>query len=153
MKPLRMSRFGVLTVAALACVLLLTLALPKPKIRKPQLVDGARIVKAFARYNKDAAQPGESPPSSVTLGALVRRGYLTSQDVKPFEGAKVTFCAGADETTPQSVVCVAQMPDGTIEVVLADGSIQGLTRSRWQEYLTNLGQPNARYGMAYLQSN
>jgi len=27
------------------------------------------------------------------------------------------------------------MPDGTVEAVMADGSVQGFTRSRWEEFL------------------
>lgn len=139
---MHMSRSGIAVVGAVVCILLLALVLPKPKIQEPQLVDGDRMAKALAQYIRDAATRGESPPSSVTLDALVQKGYLTPQNVKPFEEAKVTFYAGALETRPQSVLCSAEMPDGTIQVILADGSVQGLTRGRWQQYLANLGAAN-----------
>jgi hypothetical protein len=142
MNAMRIPWSGIVVAAAVACILLAGLVLPKPKAQKPHLVDGERMVKAFAQYVKDASKRREPPPSSITLDALLQLGYLTSEDVKPFEGAKVTFYAGADETRPQSVLCAAQMPDGTVQAVLADGSVQQLTRSRWQDYLTNLGQPD-----------
>jgi hypothetical protein len=68
---------------------------------------------------------------------LLQAGYLTPEDAKPFGDAKVIFYATADTSKPDSILIEARMPDGSVQVVLADGSVHQYSQSRLEELRSN----------------
>jgi len=62
--------------------------------------------------------------------------------VAAFDGIEVTFFAGASETSPQAILAVARQraDDKQVTCLLADGSVAGFSRSRYEEMLKNSGQ-------------
>jgi len=115
----------------------------RPSGETQQTVNGERLANALARYSRDIAKQGQGIPVSVTLETLLQAGYLTAEDVKPFGEAKVIFYATADTSKPQSILIEARMPDGSVQVVLADGSVQQFSQSRWEEVMRNSVTPRA----------
>ena len=109
--------------------------------RRSGTIDGARLTAALARYAQDRRTLGEVPGPSVTMESLVQKGYLTPQDVKPFQGATVSFFAETGDADPQGVLVEARMPDGMVVAVLGDGSVQQFTPRRWEEHRGRIGQP------------
>jgi len=75
------------------------------------------------------------------LQDLLQGGYLTTNDVRAFEGMDVIFSTQADVTRPQMILARARMPDGQFICLLADGSVQQFTAARLKEALGNSGQP------------
>jgi hypothetical protein len=54
----------------------------------------------------------------------------------------VTFITRADESHPQMILARARTLDGQFICLLADGSVQQFSRSRYEDMRTNLGQPD-----------
>jgi hypothetical protein len=79
---------------------------------------------------------------------LLRGGYLTTNDVKAFEGLDLTFFTQAEDRNPQMILMRTRMPDGKFVCALADGSVQQFSKFRYEEALRNAGQqvdaPNER---------
>lgn len=138
----RISRFGVAVIVILLFVFAGVMFLPWPRGERQRVVDGERIAKAMAQYARDVSARGERLRPSVTLDELVRGGYLTEEDAKPLtEGfAKVIFYTDATGTNPQSLLVEAQMTNGDVQAVLADGSVQQFTAARWAEFRRGVGQ-------------
>ncbi len=114
--------------------------------RQQASVNGDRLVAALAQYAKDLRSHGQPLPSSVTLDTLVGSGYLQPEDAKPFAGVNVIFHSDASEAYPQSILMQAHMPDGTVLAVLADGSVQALTRERFEEFTRTNSQHRSANG-------
>lgn len=76
----------------------------------------------------------------VLLADLVSGGYLTAVDAEPFEGRKVLVSPVADETYPQMFLVEVEARDGLVFALLADGSIQGFTAQRLDEFRNSVGQ-------------
>lgn len=123
-------------LAVLAMILIIFDARPRPTA----LINGERLANAMARYTKDLHSRGEALPPTITLDALVGQGYLSAEDTKPLQGFELVFHTGALDTNPQMVLVEARMPDGQMQAVLADGSVQIFSRSRWAELQRNVGQ-------------
>jgi competence protein ComGC len=77
-------------------------------------------VQAFARDRK-------ATDSAVPLRELVSDGYLRAQDIRGLEDRDVTVSLRADETTP-AAIWIRVRAGGSDIVLLADGSIQRVTR-------------------------
>jgi hypothetical protein len=142
----RLRIFGIVAgVSMLAVILVVFAARPKPA----RLINGERLANAMARYTKDLHSRGEALPPTITLDTLVAKGYLNTEDTKPMQGIDLIFHTDAVDTSPQMFLVEAHMPDGQIQVVLADGSVQQYSRSRWAEAQRNVGQqveaPNERH--------
>lgn len=126
-------------VGLLACLALFYFA-AKPS-KDASRVNGDLFVRALANYARDCRTRGQPLPQSVTLEDLVRGGYLRTEDAGTFEGVAVTFFTDApDETRPQNILVAARLPDGTVQVVLGDGSVQAFTAQRFAEHLKASGQ-------------
>ncbi len=123
----------VIVAVAVACIVVFSVV--ELMLPEPATVDGPRLVNALAQYARDLRIRGAPIPPTVTLDTLLRLGYVTPADVKPFRGAKVTFYADADSSRPQSILVQADKPDGTVEAILADGSVQQFSKQMWQEVL------------------
>ena len=72
-------------------------------------------------------------PQTVTFSQLISQGYLGSNVLKSFGASEVTVFLNADETHPQNFLMDALMPDGSHTTVLSDGSVQGFSKSRFQQ--------------------
>jgi hypothetical protein len=85
---------------------------------------------------------------------LVGGGYLTTNDVAAFDGMEVTFFSPHDDGGPQLILAVARprTPDGQYICLLADGSVQQWSRSRYEDMRTNLGQEGAANGSQPIRS-
>jgi hypothetical protein len=142
----RVRIYGIVAgLSVLAVILILFGARPKPT----PLINGERLANAMARYTADLHSRGEAVPPTITLDTLVGQGYLRAEDTKPLEGVELVFHTDAVDTNPNMFLVEARMPDGQIQVVLADGSVQQYTHSRWAEARRNVGQqvaaPNERH--------
>ena len=133
---------GAAFVVLCAAAVLLVIELGAPA---PPVVNGPRLVNALAQYTWDLRSRGAPTPPSVTLDTLLKSGYLTPADVKPFQGARVTFYLDASAAYPQSILMEADMPDGTVEAVLGDGSVQQFSKQKWEDALKNRGQDGAAH--------
>ena len=101
-----------------------------------------KLISALQAFSRDQAAAGRRLPPEVSMDDLLRGGYLTTNDVRAFEGMEVTFRTEADESHPQMILARARMPDGQFICALADGSVQGVSRERFEELRTHLGQQN-----------
>jgi len=126
-------------LAVLAVILILIEARPRPT----PLINGQRLANAMARYTKDLHSRGEALPPTITLDTLVGQGYLSAEDTKPLQGVDLVFHTDAVDTNPQMILVEARMPDGQMQAVLADGSVQQFSRSRWAEVQKNVGQQDS----------
>src|SRR5207253_2949556 len=88
----------------------------------------------------DQTSRGQSPPE-VSLDDLVKRGYLTTNDVHGVDGMSVTFSTHFDDRRPQLILARALQPDGQVVCLLNDGSDQQFSPQSYKEYSGNLSQP------------
>jgi hypothetical protein len=91
------------------------------------------LITALQAYVRDQTAAGRRLPAEIPLSELVRGGYLTTNDVRAFEGMDVAFGTQVDGSQPQSILARARMPDGQFICVLADGSVQQFSRERYEE--------------------
>ncbi|HXI53833.1 MAG TPA: hypothetical protein VNH84_20100 [Candidatus Saccharimonadales bacterium] len=89
--------------------------------------DPTRIVAAIQAFSMEEKAGGRALPATVTLQELVRQGYLRAEETRPFDGMQVTISLSADESRPQAILMTARMADGTTQVLLGDGSAQGVS--------------------------
>ncbi len=129
----------VAVLSVLALIAILFEGRPKPT----PLINGEPLAKAMARYTTDLHRRGEPLPRTITLDTLVTHGYLSTEDVRPLQGIALTFHTDAVDTNPQMILVEARMPDGQVQAVLADGSVQQFSPRRWAEAQRDVGQPVA----------
>jgi hypothetical protein len=130
--------FGIVVGLALLGVFLI---LFEARPRSMPAINGERLANAIARYMRDLHSRGEVLPRTITLDTLVGKGYLSAEDTKPLQGVELIFHTDAVDTNPQMILVEARMPDGQMQAVLADGSVQQFSPSRWAEIQRNVGQP------------
>jgi hypothetical protein len=134
----RVRIFGIFGgLALLGMILILFEARPRPT----PLINGERLANAMARYTKDLHSRGEALPRTITLDTLVGQGYLSAEDTKPLQGVELIFHTDAADTNPNMLLVEARMPDGQMQAVLADGSVQQFSPSAWAAIQRNVGQP------------
>jgi hypothetical protein len=143
MSPKHIPRRIVAIIAAVVVMLNIAVILVSLSPKPSPAVNGGQLAKALAQYVRDRHSHGDPVPKSVKLETLRRLGYLEANDVTCFEGADVIFYADADDSNPQSPLVEARMPDGQVLAVLADGSVQQFSRSKWAEYRRNLADTNS----------
>ena len=136
---MRVFQMSLAIVAAIAVVWVALVIILQAKSPPVHPVDGDRLVRALARYRKDVRNRGEPLLPSVSMDALIQAGYLRTEDAQPFEGAKVIFNTQADERHPSIALMEAHMPDGEVILLLADGSVQTWSRSRYEDSRKNTG--------------
>src|SRR5204863_3298007 len=88
----------------------------------------------------DRTKQGQPLQSTVSLGELVSRGYISSNSVRAFEGMEARMWLTVNETEPQKVLMSARLPDGSVSAVLADGSAHHFSGQRFAEHLRTVGQ-------------
>lgn len=87
-------------------------------------VDTAKLMMGLQRYCADQRAAGVELPREVSIRELVAQGYLLNEDVRGFEGMEVKISLSPDEPRSQSILVRAGLPDGTVEAVMGDGSVQ-----------------------------
>jgi hypothetical protein len=80
-------------------------------------------------------------PQTVTFSQLIAEGYLDSNVLEKFGASEVTVFLNADPRYPQSFLMDALMPDGSHVVAMSDGSVQGLSKGRFQQFTPTNGSP------------
>src|SRR5215468_1802783 len=60
-----------------------------------------KLISALRAFSREQAAGGRQLPSAVSLQDLLRGGYLTTNDVRAFEGMEVRFSTQSDDTHPQ----------------------------------------------------
>jgi hypothetical protein len=128
---------------ALAVVVVAVLALSAYWERKqPVFTNASKLIAALQAFSHDRVTHGQPLPQQVSLQDLVAGGYLMTNDVAAFDGIDVTFFTGASETSPQAILAVARQraDDKQVTCLLADGSVAGFSRSRYEEMLRSSGQ-------------
>ena len=80
-------------------------------------------------------------PQTVTFSQLIAEGYLDSNVLEKFGASEVTVFLNADARYPQSFLMDALMPDGSHTTLLSDGSVQGSSESRFQQFAPTNGGP------------
>jgi hypothetical protein len=141
---MKIRRLLVIAFAGIALVVILFLAVSAYWQRKQTPFQNApKLASALQAFSRDQEAAGRRLPPEISLQDLLRGGYLTTNDVRAFEGVEVTLSTQADESHPQMILARARMPDGQLICLLADGSIQGMSRERYEEMRTTLGQGGA----------
>jgi len=110
--------------------------------KQARFLNAQKLISALHAFAQDQAAAGRPLPAEVSLEVLLRGGYLTTNDVKGFAGLELTFSTQADDTNPQMILARARTADGQFICLLADGSVQQFSRSRYEEMLRNSGRPN-----------
>ena len=95
---------------------------------EPAFKDAPNLVAAAQAYSRDQAARGQPLAASVSLRELISGGYITTNEVRAFDGMDVTVSPTASDTNPQAILIHVRMPDGTEIAALADGSVQQLPR-------------------------
>jgi hypothetical protein len=80
-------------------------------------------------------------PQTVTFSQLIAQGYLGSNVLENFGASEVTVFLKADEIYPQRFLLDALMPDGSHTALVSDGSVQGISKSRFQQFPATNGRP------------
>ena len=87
-------------------------------------VDTAKLMMGLQRYAADQRAAGVELPREISIRELEARGYLLNEDVRGFEGMEVEISLSPDETRSSGILVRARLPDGTVEAVMGDGSVQ-----------------------------
>ena len=111
--------------------------------KQPVFEDLPGLISAVQAFSQDLTKQGLPLPSSVSLGELVNRGYISTNSVRAFEGVEARIWLTVNPTEPQSVLMSARLPDGRVNAALADGSVQQLSAQRFAEHLRKTGQPDS----------
>jgi hypothetical protein len=115
------------SIAGLAILAFIAAVLLTAKPRPP--VDGEEILWAVRQF----CGTHHPLPTTVTFSQLIAEGYLRTNVLQDFGASEVTVYLNADETSPQMPLMDALMPDGSHTHLMADGSVQGSSKSRFQQ--------------------
>src|SRR6267142_5634591 len=134
-------RLLAIVCAGIALVVVLVLAASTYWEHKQKKFENApRLISALQAFTRDQTTRGRRLPPEISLQDLLQGGYLTTNDVRAFEGMEETFRTQADHSHPQMIFARARTADGQFICLLADGSVQGFTATRYREFLDNSGQ-------------
>ncbi len=126
---------GITAGLVIVCFVLLCVLLARPK--PPVANEVQQAIQQFCADHR-------SHPPTVTFSQLIAQGYLASNTLQRFGASEVTVNLNADETHPQMFLMDALMPDGSHTTALADGSVQGFSKSRFQQIASPNGGPGAQ---------
>jgi hypothetical protein len=133
--------FGAIGVAVVVALMLVASAYWQRRQTPFQNLPG--LITALQAFVRDQTRAGQRLPTEIPLSDLVRGGYLTTNDVRAFEGMDVAFSTQVDDRQPQAILVRARMPDGQFICALADGSVQQFSRERYEQQRKNAGQPDS----------
>lgn len=94
----------------------------------PPPVDPSKLISAVHAFSRDQRAELKAMPPTLALRDLVAAGYLSTNDVRGFEGTEVTFLLNADVTRPREVLIRVRLRDGSQMVVLANGNVEHLPK-------------------------
>jgi len=138
---MRIRRLLVIACGGVALVVVLVLAVSAYwEGKQTPFQNAPKLISALQAFSRDQAAASRRLPPEISLQDLLRGGYLTTNDLRALEGMEVTFSTQADESHPQMILARARTPDGQFICLLADGSVQGFSRERYEEMRTHLGQ-------------
>ena len=140
---MKIRRLLIIACAGIAIMVIVALAGSAYWERKQRPFQNApKLISALQGFSRDQIARGQRFPPEISLQDLLRGGYLTTNDVRAFEGMEVTFSTQADDSHPEMFLAYARTPDGQFICALADGSVQQLSRARYEELRAHLGQPS-----------
>ena len=93
---------------------------------RPEPIDPVQIREAIYKFYRERMDFGFAAPPTVTLGELVKQGYLRPEAVRGFGSTEVTFSLKPDAQNSGSIRIEARLPDGSRIGAFANGSIQQL---------------------------
>lgn len=99
-----------------------------------------KLISALEMFSRDRTEGGREVPPEVSVEELVRGGYLTTNDVVALAGMDVTLYCEADNRNPNMVLASAHAADGTYFYLMVDGSVQQVSRSRYEGLSESLSQ-------------
>lgn len=138
MKVRRLVIFIVLAIAVAAMVGAVVTAHWERK--QPVFRDAPKLLGAMRAFSQDLKRKGGPLPPAVSLSDLVTGSYIAASDVHAFDGMEVRIWLTADEDHPSLVLMSARLPDGTVAVLLGDGSVQQVSAHGFEDYLKKSGQ-------------
>jgi hypothetical protein len=100
-----------------------------------------KLMSALQTFSRAQVAAGRPLPPEISLRDLLQGCYLTTNDVRALDGADWTFSTQCDEANPQAVLARTRTSDGQFICLLADGSVQEFSASRYMETLQHSGQP------------
>ena len=151
---MKVRRILLAACAGISLVVIVALGLAAYWERKQIAFQNApMLISALQAFSRDHAADGRQLHPEVSLQDLLRGGYLTANDVRAFAGMEVIVSTQADATDPQAILARARTPDGQFICVLADGSVQGFSRSRYEEMLRNSGQEGSENSSQPIRSD
>jgi hypothetical protein len=83
-----------------------------------------KVLPAARAYAKQLKTEGAPIPAFVNVKELVARGLLGRDDLKGLARMEVSVSTAAVQDGSSGVLIRARQPDGTEQVLLADGSVQ-----------------------------
>jgi hypothetical protein len=87
-----------------------------------------KITIAAQIYSQEKVSHGQHLPASVSLGDLVRNGYLSANDVRVLDGNDVTVYPIFNDGDPDAILVRVKLRNGTEYAAMADGSIAQFPR-------------------------
>jgi hypothetical protein len=111
--------------------------------KQGSFVDAPKIMSAVHQFSRDQVARGLQVGPEISLQDLIRGGYLTTNEVRAFDGMEVAFTPQTDDSNPEMVIARARMPDGKVNCLLSDGSVQQMSRQKFEQLRSPDGQPNA----------
>jgi prepilin-type processing-associated H-X9-DG protein len=109
--------------------------------KQPVFKDAPKLISAMQAFSQDLTKRGQALPPTVSLRELVSGGYIAANEVRAFEGMEVTIWLTATDHYPPAISMSARFSDGSVNVLLFDGSVQQLSRQKYDDYLKQSGQP------------
>ena len=111
--------------------------------RKEHFEDLPGLLSAMQAFERDVKNQGQPLPPSVSLSELVRRGYISTNSVRAFDGLETKVWLTANLADMNSVLMSARFPDGSVSAALADGSVQQFSAQSFAAQLAKSGQQAA----------
>jgi hypothetical protein len=128
----------------LGAVLALSLAAALPgcsRQTEPQtFTDLPALITAIQTFSQEVSKKGEALPASVSLSELTAGGYISTNSVSAFEGMDTKIWLKAKPGDPQAVLMSAQLVNGSVNAVLADGGLRSFSTRQFAEHLSRTGQ-------------
>ena len=140
MALMKTRRLLVIALAGVVLLVVVVLAASTYWERKQKPFQNApKLIGALQAFSRDQTAGGRRLPHEISVEDLLRGGYLTTNDVSAFARMELTFNTQADDSHPQVILARARTSDGQFICLLGDGSVQQLSRSRYEEMLRSSG--------------
>jgi hypothetical protein len=76
------------------------------------------------RFSNDQQRTGATFRSSVAIEELIGAGYLTAKEVRPIQGADITFSSPGLDYNPKRIIISVNLRGGGKVWLLSDGTIR-----------------------------